>query len=57
MKKTFLTIGLSLIISGCATNPEQVVENTPPRLQRLQNDYPTRDRVEYVLNCVAQHVV
>ncbi|MFI3123430.1 MAG: hypothetical protein QX194_05830 [Methylococcales bacterium] len=58
MKKTlktlFLTASLSLIIAGCATNPEKEVEATvAPAV--LANDYPTRDRVEFVLNCVAQH--
>lgn len=58
MKKTlktlFLTASLSLIIAGCATNPEKEVEATvAPTV--LANDYPTRDRVEFVLNCVAQH--
>jgi hypothetical protein len=58
MKKTlktlFLTASLSLIIAGCATNPEKEVETTvTPAV--LANDYPTRDRVEFVLNCVAQH--
>ncbi len=58
MKKTlktlFLTASLSLIITGCANNPEKEVEATvAPTV--LANDYPTRDRVEFVLNCVAQH--
>lgn len=40
-------------LAGCAaTTPEpQPAEAQAPRV----NDYPTRDRVEYVLNCVAQH--
>jgi hypothetical protein len=54
LKKLFLTASLSLIIAGCATNPEKEVETTvTPAV--LANDYPTRDRVEFVLNCVAQH--
>ncbi|MEI6744636.1 MAG: hypothetical protein WCL34_01660 [Methylococcaceae bacterium] len=54
LKKLFLTASLSLIIAGCATNPEKEVETTvAPAV--LTNDYPTRDRVEFVLNCVAQH--
>jgi hypothetical protein len=54
LKKLFLTASLSLIIAGCATNPEKEVETTvAPAV--LANDYPTRDRVEFVLNCVAQH--
>jgi hypothetical protein len=55
-KTPFFTIGLSLIIAGCASNSEKVVEESAkPAATVLQNDYPTRDRVEYVLNCVAQH--
>jgi len=48
------------ILSGCSTvskqsdltetkSKEETNENV------VMNDYPTRDRVEYVLNCVAQH--
>ncbi|MSR16948.1 MAG: hypothetical protein EXR89_04025 [Methylococcaceae bacterium] len=56
LKTTVLTVGFSLIIAGCAGNPEKVAENSAvPAVMVLQNDYPTRDRVEYVLNCVAQH--
>jgi hypothetical protein len=54
LKTLLLTTSLSLIIVGCATNSEKDVEtNVAPTV--LTNDYPTRDRVEYVLNCVAQH--
>lgn len=56
LKTTVLTVGFSLIIAGCAGNPEKVAENSAvPAVMVLQNYYPTRDRVEYVLNCVAQH--
>ncbi len=41
------------VISGCATEPEKPVEQAEPT--PFVSDYPTRDRVEYVLNCVAQH--
>ncbi len=40
---------LSAILSGCATAPEKTDETI------LINDYPTRDRVEYVFNCIAKH--
>lgn len=44
------------IIAGCASNPEKETENVAIQTTpTLTNDYPTRDRVEYVLNCVAQH--
>ncbi|MDO9106241.1 MAG: hypothetical protein Q7U57_14915 [Methylovulum sp.] len=45
-----LSFALITLMTGCATAPEPVLE-TPVRA----NDFPTRDRVEYVLNCVAQH--
>jgi hypothetical protein len=42
---------------GCASTSEPgTTEKSPEQAQALRiNDYPTRDRVEYVLNCVAQH--
>lgn len=44
-----------VILNGCSTtSPEQKIEQTAQPAP-LMNDYPTRDRVEYVLNCVAQH--
>ena len=45
---------LLALLNGCAsTAPEtKPVEAVP--VSRI-NDFPTRDRVEYVLNCVAQH--
>jgi hypothetical protein len=50
---SIFSLTLIIFISGCATAPEKPLEQaaaTP-----VVNDYPTRDRVEYVLNCVAQH--
>lgn len=47
-----LSFVLTAIVSGCASVPEQSV-TTEKNI--VVNDYPTRDRVEYVLNCVAQH--
>jgi hypothetical protein len=47
---TIVSLALIALLSGCATAPEKPTESAP-----LANDYPTRDRVEYVLNCVAQH--
>lgn len=51
MKNTSIaSLALTALLAGCATAPEPVVEEKMP-----VNDFPTRDRVEYVLNCVAQH--
>lgn len=55
--KTRLTTLLFLaaaMLGGCAGTSEQQSEATAPAVPRI-NDFPTRDRVEYVLNCVAQH--
>ena len=42
------------LLAGCASTPESTPE--PKVEEKIQtNDFPTRDRVEYVLNCVAQH--
>ena len=47
---------LMVLLSSCTTVPEKTVESAPVETTAiLVNDYPTRDRVEYVLNCVAQH--
>ena len=55
MKNKYTSSILSLCffaaIAGCATTSEQA----PAESTLAANDYPTRDRVEYVLNCVAQH--
>lgn len=50
---SILSLILVTIISGCATAPEKPLEPAEPA--PFVSDYPTRDRVEYVLNCVAQH--
>jgi hypothetical protein len=52
---TVLSLSLFVAITGCTTTPEKKVEQAPVEPTPLVNDYPTRDRVEYVLNCVAQH--
>ena len=48
---------LGFTLSSCSTVPEKTVEATPIETPTttVANDYPTRDTVEYVLNCVAQH--
>jgi hypothetical protein len=52
---TILSLCLCAAITGCTTAPEKTVEQAPVEPTPVVNDYPTRDRVEYVLNCVAQH--
>jgi len=48
-KKLILSIGLSAFVTACATTPELTTETS------VKHDYPTRDRVEYVFNCIAKH--
>jgi len=52
---SILCLCLATIIIGCTTIPENTMEQSPVETKTSFNDYPTRDRVEYVLNCVAQH--
>jgi hypothetical protein len=64
MKNNYLLSVLSFVLvitlSGNAVaakhskKAKKTAKSAPPA--PLVNDYPTRDRVEYVLNCIAQHV-
>lgn len=47
-KKIISSLGLAFFITGCATTP--IEKETV-----FVSDYPTRDRVEYVFNCIAKH--
>jgi hypothetical protein len=47
-----LTLALALALTGCATTTE---EKPAAQEQARVNDFPTRDRVEYVFNCIAKH--
>ncbi|MFZ2403597.1 MAG: hypothetical protein WAW41_00560 [Methylobacter sp.] len=51
---SIFAFALITVISGCATEQEKPVEQQAEPAPFV-SDYPTRDRVEYVLNCVAQH--
>jgi hypothetical protein len=50
--KLLISIFLSVFITGCSSTPEKKDETDA---NVFINDYPTRDRVDYVLNCVAKH--
>jgi hypothetical protein len=51
MKKNYLiSFALLTALTGCTSTQEKPIEE-----QTQVNDFPTRDRVEYVLNCVAKH--
>jgi hypothetical protein len=48
-----VTLALIAVTSACSTTPEPAPAAATETVR--VNDFPTRDRVEYVLNCVAQH--
>ena len=56
MRKSLLlpikNFAIVIVLMGCSATPEKSDEQ---QQATKVNDYPTRDRVEYVLNCVAQH--
>lgn len=52
---SLLSFALTIAISGCSSTPEKPAERAAAEPAPFVSDYPTRDRVEYVLNCVAQH--
>ncbi|MEI8570834.1 hypothetical protein U737_18130 [Methylomonas sp. LW13] len=55
-KSFFATLAVVTLLSGCAATQEHSKPDAAagePAV--LVNDYPTRDRVEYVLECVAKH--
>ena len=55
-KSLLIALIAALALIGCASTPEQAeAEKTTAEPAVKVNDFPTRDRVEYVLNCVAQH--
>lgn len=49
-KKIIFLACFSFFLAGCSSTPEKKEETTV-----FINDYPTRDRVDYVLACVAKH--
>lgn len=52
---SLLSFVLIATLTGCAATPEKTAEQMPAEPASFVSDYPTRDRVEFVLNCVAQH--
>ncbi|MDD2762079.1 MAG: hypothetical protein PHH11_17525 [Methylomonas sp.] len=56
MKKSTIAILFISLIAGCATAPEQASTGESAAAEAVRvNDFPTRDRVDYVLECVAKH--
>ena len=52
-----ITLSLATLITACTTTNNKTQELTPQAIKTNNyiNQYPTRDRVDYVLNCVAKH--
>jgi hypothetical protein len=51
-KLPVLSAVVLVVATGCAAT---AVQEKPTEQSTYLNGYPTRDRVEYVLNCIAQH--
>ena len=52
-----ITLTLATLITACATINDKTEEVTLKTIEPSNyiNQYPTRDRVDYVLNCIAKH--
>ncbi len=48
-----LPILLAVVLAGCSTSPEKQPEEADTT--EIINDFPTQDRVEYVLQCIEKH--
>jgi hypothetical protein len=44
-----------LLLAGCATTATESGKAETTKSTRYLDSYPTRDRVDYVLTCIAQH--
>ncbi|MGY6275146.1 hypothetical protein [Methylomonas sp. MgM2] len=56
MKKFLLASLLLTIAAGCATTQDAATDDIATSEPAVPvNDYPTRERVDYVLECVAKH--
>ena len=48
--KVLLSTVLFTALAGCTTTSEKQIEETT-----FDNDFPTQERVDYVLSCIAKH--
>ncbi len=55
MKKSLLLLAFLALLTGCTCTQETPATDTATAPVIQANDYPTRDRVDYVLECVAKH--
>lgn len=49
------TLFLLAILNACSSTIEKPVTDSSEQAKLPVNDFPTQDRVEFVLECVAQH--
>ena len=54
-QKLLITALLLTLLSACATTQHSADITPGAEPAALANDYPTRDRVDYVLECIAKH--
>lgn len=47
----------TILVTGCSTtsNKQSITTEVPATDSVVMHNYPTRDRVEYVFNCIAKH--
>ncbi|SJM89028.1 hypothetical protein [Crenothrix polyspora] len=55
MKKPYTALILSAIALNLAACATTAIPEKPTEPASQVNNYPTRDRVDYVLNCIAEH--
>lgn len=62
MNKKIITLSSiilsTLLLTGCSSCADKKIDAAQaatPTNPNKQNDYPTRDRVDYVFNCIAKH--
>lgn len=51
-KPTFLSVSFALLLSACAATQEPPAAPEAAAETQAVNDFPTQDRVEYVLECI-----
>ena len=55
LSRYLVSMAVITLMSGCAATQEKTAETQEPQTTSYLNQYPTRDRVDYVLACVAKH--
>ncbi len=55
LSRYLVSMAVVAVMTGCAATQEKNLETQEPQTVSYLNEYPTRDRVDYVLACVAKH--